>query len=157
MANKNAKEEGRQVTNDEVTGFVNQLVAARTLFETNSDVSNTILWVDDRPDNNIYERNALKLIGFEFDLALSTTEALKLLKEKKYSAIISDMGRVEGPEEGYVLLKEVRKTDKVTPYFIYAGSNSQEHKREAQEKGAQGSTNRSSDLIELITKHVRPN
>lgn len=157
LANKNAEAEGRQVTSDEVTGFANQLVAAKTLFETNSDISNTILWVDDRPDNNTYEREALGLIGFGFDLALSTREALQLLKEKKYSAIISDMGRVEGPQEGYVLLKEVRKTDKVTPYFIYAGSNLPEHKREAQEKGAQGSTNRSSELIELITKYVRPN
>ncbi len=156
LAYKNAEAEGRHVASDDVTGIANQLVAAKTLFETNSETSNTILWVDDRPDNNTDEREALGLIGFKFDLALSTSEAIKLLKQKKYSAIISDMGRVEGPKEGYVLLNEIRKTDKATPYFIYAGSNLPEHKREAKEKGAQGSTNHASELIELITKHVRP-
>ena len=157
LAKENAKSEGRQVTKDEITGIANQIVTAKTLFETNSEIANTILWVDDRPDNNIYERSALELIGFKFDLALSTKEALKLLSQKKYVAIISDMGRVEGPREGYVLLKEVRKKNTTIPYFIYAGSNLPEHKREAEEKGAQGSTNRSSELIELITTYVRPN
>jgi hypothetical protein len=66
------------------------------------------------------------------------------------------MGRVEGPKEGYVLLKEIRKLNKQIPFFIYAGSNLLEHKMEAQEKGAQGSTNRATELIELITTHVQP-
>lgn len=156
LAKESAKSEGRQVTKNEITDFANQIVSAKTLFETNSETSNTILWVDDRPDNNIHERKALELIGFEFDLALSTTEALKLLSKKNYVAIISDMGRVEGPQEGYVLLKEVRKTNKTIPYFIYAGSNLPQHKMEAQEKGAQGSTNRSNELIELIKTYVQP-
>ncbi len=87
--------------------------------------------------------------------ALSTIEALKLLSKKNYVAIISDMGRVEGPTEGYSLLEEVRKTNKTVPYFIYAGSNLPEHKREALERGAQGSTSRSNELIQLITTHLR--
>lgn len=64
---------------------------------------------------------------------------------------------LKAPKEGYILLSEIRKINKSIPYFIYAGSNLPEHKREAQEKGAQGSTNRPSELIELITKHVRSN
>jgi CheY-like chemotaxis protein len=157
LAKETAKSEGRQVTKNEVADFANQIVTAKTLFETNSDVPNTILWVDDRPDNNIYERGALELIGFTFDLALTTKEALELLAHKKYVGIISDMGRVEGPKEGYVLLKEVRKTNKTIPFFIYASSNLLEHRKEAQEMGAQGSTNRSSELIDLIKTYVRPN
>ncbi len=157
LAKESAKSEGRQVKKDEVTDFANQIVTAKTLFETSSETPNTILWVDDRPENNIHERNALELIGFSFDLALTTKEALKLLAKKKYVAIISDMGRVEGPQEGYVLLKEVRKTNTTIPYFIYAGSNLPEHKIQAKENGAQGSTNRSSELIGLIKTYVRPN
>ena len=116
--------------------------------------SNTILWVDDRPNNNIYERQAFESIGFKFDLALSTQEAMSKFKNDKYVAIISDMGRREGPREGYVLLREIRKKDKQIPFFIYAGSNLLEHKIEAQEKGAQGSTNIGTDLIDLVTSHV---
>ena len=64
------------------------------------------------------------------------------------------MGRVQGPREGYVLLEKVRQTDKATPYFIYAGSDSPEHKKEAEQRGAQGTTNRPHDLIEMVTKYV---
>lgn len=157
LANKSAMSEGRQVTKNEITDFANQIVDAKTLFTTNSETTNMILWVDDRPDNNVQERKALELIGFKFDLALSTIEALELLSKKMYVAIISDMGRMEGPQEGYVLLEKIRKTDKTIPYFIYAGSNLPKHKMEAREKGAQGSTNRSAELIELIKTYVRPN
>lgn len=96
-----------------------------------------ILWVDDRPDNNAYERRALETLGFQFTLALSTREALERLSSNRFAAIISDMGRNEGPREGYVLLEAVRATDRATPFFIYAGSNSPAHKREAVTRGAQ--------------------
>jgi hypothetical protein len=59
---------------------------------------------------------------------------------------------VEGAREGYVLLEKVRQTDKATPYFIYAGSNSAEHKKEAEQRGAQGTTNDPKELIDLVTK-----
>ncbi|MEO1402601.1 MAG: hypothetical protein AAFV72_15335 [Cyanobacteria bacterium J06635_1] len=36
----------------------------------------SVLWVDDRPNNNIYERQALKALGASFVLATSTDEAL---------------------------------------------------------------------------------
>jgi CheY-like chemotaxis protein len=157
LANAIAKHEERVAENDDIALTVNQLANAKKYLNTDSGKSNTILWVDDRPDNNIYERKAFETIGFKFDLALSTKEALTLLSKNKYVAIISDMGRVEGPKEGYVLLREVRQKDKQIPFFIYAGSNLLEHKVEAQEKGAQGSTNRSDELIDLVTTHIQPN
>jgi CheY-like chemotaxis protein len=156
LASESAKHEGRTMQEKDITEVANRIVNAKSFFETQQIKDNTILWVDDRPNNNIYERQSLELIGFKFDLAQSTQEALKKLKSNKYVAIISDMGRVEGPREGYVLLKEVRKTNKTTPFFIYAGSNLLEHKIEAQEKGAQGSTNIATELIDLITSHVQP-
>jgi CheY-like chemotaxis protein len=155
LANAKAKSEGREIESGDITEAANQLVNAKNYLNSISDKPNTILWVDDRPNNNIYERSAFETLGFKFDLALSTKEALTKISKNKYAAIISDMGRVEGPKEGYVLLKEVRKKDKQIPYFIYAGSNLAEHKIEAQEKGAQGSTNRADELIDLVTTHVQ--
>lgn len=35
-----------------------------------------ILWVDDRPENNVYERKTLEQYGLKFTLALSTQQAL---------------------------------------------------------------------------------
>ncbi|HML83870.1 MAG TPA: response regulator, partial [Bacteroidales bacterium] len=79
--------------------------------------SKTILWVDDRPENNIYVRKAFEAQGLQVSLALSTNEAISLLEIYTYNVIISDMGRKEGAQEGYVLLEMVRKMGVRTPFY----------------------------------------
>lgn len=118
------------------------------------DWHNRILWVDDRPENNVYERQAMEAMGLEFTLALSTDEALHVLSTRRFAAIISDMGRKEGAQEGYKLLEALRGRDKTTPFFIYAGSNQPKHRREAILRGAQGSTNIAEDLVEMVTRSL---
>lgn len=115
---------------------------------------NHILWVDDRPENNTYERQAFEGVGLRFTLALSTDEAFERLSQTKYAAIISDMGRREGPREGYVLLDRLRKEGDRTPLFFYATSNAPEHKRETREHGGQGCTNNAQELFEMVTRGV---
>lgn len=115
---------------------------------------NTVLWVDDRPENNVYERQAFEAVGITFALALSTSEALDRLSQQRFAAIISDMGRKEGPREGYVLLDALRQKGDQTPFFIYAGSNAPEHKREASKHGGQGSTNNAQELFQMVTRSV---
>jgi CheY-like chemotaxis protein len=119
--------------------------------------SKRILWVDDRPENNVYERKAFESLGVIVSTALSTNEALEMIAKNNYSAIISDMGRNEGPREGYVLLEKIRKSGNRTPFFIYAGSNLPEHKKMAIEKGAQGSTNRAQELFEMVINDMSLN
>ena len=116
-----------------------------------------VLWVDDRPNNNTHERKAMELVGIEFTLALSTAEALEMLSKRRFAAIISDMGRREGPREGYVLLEALRRVDTHTPYFIYAGSNAPAHKREAAARGAQGTTNHPGELFEMVMRALPEN
>jgi hypothetical protein len=41
---------------------------------------NRILWVDDNPDNNIYERRAFEAVGLKLVLATSTAEALNIIQ-----------------------------------------------------------------------------
>lgn len=113
---------------------------------------NKILWVDDRPENNVFERQAFEAMGLEFTLALSTQEALRVLDTQRFAAIISDMRRKEGPKEGYVLLEAVRATDMATPFFIYTGSRALQHRREAALRGAQGATNIAEELVEMVTR-----
>ena len=109
-----------------------------------------ILWVDDRPENNVYERQAFESQGMEFSLALSTDEALESLKTNKFAAIISDMGRKEGAQEGYVLLDKLRAMGDKTPFVIYGSSNLPEHKKMARERGAIDSTNRADELFQTV-------
>ena len=115
---------------------------------------NHILWVDDQPENNTYERQAFKAMGIRFTLALSTDDAFERLMQNQYAAIISDMERQEGPREGYVLLDRLRQQGDQTPLFFYASSNAPEHKRETREHGGQGCTNNAQALFEMVTKAV---
>jgi CheY-like chemotaxis protein len=119
---------------------------------TGDDFGSHILWVDDRPENNTYERQAFEAIGLRFTLALSTDEAFERLSQARYAAIISDMGRREGPREGYVLLDRMRKEGDRTPLFFYAASSAPEHKRETREHGGQGCTNNAQELFEMVTR-----
>lgn len=120
--------------------------------EVRNDWRSQILWVDDRPQNNLYERRAMESMGLEFTLAESTEEALAILSTRRFAAIISDMGRREGPREGYRLLEAFRAKDKATPFFIYAGSNAPQHLREAALRGAHGTTNVPGQLIDMVTR-----
>lgn len=113
-----------------------------------------ILWVDDRPENNVYERNMLERYGLVFTLALSTQQALKCMEHDKFALVISDMGRKEGEREGYVLLDEIRKIDKKIPFIIYAGSRNEEHINETFNHGGQGCTNASGELVDLVIKNL---
>lgn len=115
---------------------------------------NHVLWVDDRPTNNIHERRAFEAVGLRFTLAESTQEALGLLAKQQFAAIVSDMGRREGPREGYVLLDTIRKQNNKTPLFFYASSNAPEHKRETAEHRGQGCTNSAQELFQMVTKAV---
>lgn len=113
-----------------------------------------VLWVDDRPENNINERDAFEAMGITFSLALSTDEALTQVDKHRFAAIISDMGRKEGPREGYVLLDKLRDSGNDTPLFFYASSNSSEHKRETIKHGGQGATNNPQELFRMVMRAV---
>ena len=113
-----------------------------------------ILWVDDRPENNVYERKALEKYGISFHIALSTEQALRIMETNDFSLIISDMGRKEGKDEGYVLLDKVRKTNKSIPFLIYAGSRKEEHIKETIRRGGQGCTNDPTELVNLVISNM---
>jgi CheY-like chemotaxis protein len=129
--------------------------AQQVIDASGNDWRKQILWVDDRPDNNIYERRAFEPLGITFTLASSTDEALQVLSKRKFGAILSDMGRKEGPREGYVLLDALRQRGDRTPFIIYAGSNSPKHRREAETHGAQGCTNNAQELFQMVREVLR--
>lgn len=131
----------------EIANVVEQAATPRALNRLNAA---RILWVDDRPENNIQERRALEALGIRITLSTSTNDALEKTLLSRYDAIISDMGRPPDPRAGYTLLDALRQRKDRTPFVIYAGSNSVEHKVEAKQHGALGSTNRAQELIQLI-------
>jgi CheY-like chemotaxis protein len=110
----------------------------------------TVLWVDDNPTNNTYERKALEALGVTFVLAKSTDEALDKLRPQSIDLIISDMGRPSDSQAGYTLLDKLRASGDRTPFVIYAGSRASEHRAEARRRGAIGCTNRPDELFEMV-------
>lgn len=91
-----------------------------------------VLWVDDRLEANVYERARLAEAGWRVVQAESTGSALERAhNDGPFSAIISDMARVEGggrlnPRAGLDLLKELRGNGDNTPVVFYSSSRSLE-------------------------------
>lgn len=54
------------------------------------------------------------------------------------------------------MLEEIRKNDKEIPFIIYAVKR-KEHVDEAIKRGAQGCTNESEELIDLVIKNLLKN
>lgn len=156
LAVAQVKKEARPSVDDinEVVGTVRESSVFGTHSSGSSGWHDRVLWVDDHPDNNIHERNAFEAMGISFTLAESTGEALEELRERRFAAIISDMGRREGPREGYVLLDKIRDLKNETPFFIYSSSDLPEYRLETLEHGGQGSTNDAQKLFRMVMRAV---
>jgi len=78
----------------------------------------SLIWVDDRPQNNVYERKSLEALGIRVTISESTEDALEKVQSNRYDAIISDMGRPPDSQAGYTLLAELRKRKIDTPHHL---------------------------------------
>lgn len=116
-----------------------------------------VLWVDDRPGNNVLERRSLEALGLQFDLATSTDEALSKVKSEQFDVIISDMGRPPDQTAGYTLLDALRSSGNQTPFIVYAGSRAPQHQSELKRRGGLGCTNRPDELFELVLEALDRN
>lgn len=115
----------------------------------------TVLWVDDVPKNNSYFVEQLTNLGIKVDLALSTAEGISLFSRRKYSCVLSDMGRheegAENSDAGLDLLKAVRSRDAQVPFIIFCSTRGvREHGAEALQLGATGITASSTELSGLL-------
>jgi CheY-like chemotaxis protein len=138
---------------------IDQIVdAVQTAMQSPSDGSidwdDQILWVDDRPRANANERRAFEAYGIHFSQAVNTQQALDLLNGENFIAIISDMARAEGEQEGLVLIDEVRKFDRKTPIFIYSTPKSDPEIAEIKRRGAQAVVTDPRDLFKTVVDFV---
>ena len=115
-----------------------------------------ILWVDDYPDNNAYEVEALQRKGVVVDLARSTAEAMRAVGRapQPYDAVITDMGREEHgearPQAGLQLIRGLREQDVTSPVIVYASACAVGGAREELAKlGVQG-TSSATVLLEIL-------
>jgi CheY-like chemotaxis protein len=111
-----------------------------------------VLWVDDRPQNNRYERQALEALGIRIDLSTSTDSALEMAAEVPYRLIISDLGRPGEPRAGFTLLDALKRRRAHIPVVLYTGSASATDVAEARSHGAAGRTASPRELIAIVTE-----
>ena len=118
-----------------------------------------ILWVDDNPDYNTNERQAIRNLwkNAQFELAKSTDEALRLLKADpgRFALVISDMSRPGDREAGFTLLRSMRDAGMSIPTIFYAAAASLGREAEAQRLGATGITNDPNQLVKLVGEAMR--
>ena len=117
----------------------------------------SILWVDDRPENNAFYIEALRSNEIRVVEALSTEDALATLKAdgSGFQAIISDMGRKEGVRyratAGLELIRRVRETNAEIPILIFATREAvADYGDKVRELGGQGITDSIVELLRLL-------
>jgi CheY-like chemotaxis protein len=119
-----------------------------------------ILWVDDQWEEDAAEIVTFESIGLPVMAVRSTKEALVIISriekgDRVCAAVISDIARVEGPREGYVLLDAIRTRGHSIPFFIYSSSADEEDRREVLEHGGQGCTSDDQELFGMVIAEFR--
>jgi CheY-like chemotaxis protein len=83
----------------------------------------TVLWVDDYPENNAFERDALLRKQITVVQAASTREAVGQATSRSFDAIITDMGReADGEDAGLELLNALKQHNIAAPVIVYASA-----------------------------------
>lgn len=80
-----------------------------------------VLWIDDHPGNNSWERRTLGTFGVEFVTVETTSSALDVLGREPFDAIISDIGRDSGPS-GLAALPALHAAAPGVRVIFYVGS-----------------------------------
>jgi CheY-like chemotaxis protein len=114
-----------------------------------------ILWVDDKPEGNIFERQSLEALGMTCVLARSTSEAIRVFDEQRFDVILSDVKRPEGDRAGFDLLTDLRRGGVKTPFIFYTGYGSSKLAAEARKLGAHGFTNQPDELFRLVLHSLK--
>jgi CheY-like chemotaxis protein len=117
--------------------------------------AHAVLWVDDHPENNALLIEQLQQNAVRVDLAKSTNEALSYLRQRRYGAVLSDMGRTENgtniPDAGMRLLSAIRDSDRNIPILFYTSSfAATEYAEEATAAGANVITSSPTVLFEHL-------
>ena len=86
--------------------------------------SSRVLWVDDHPADNEWERRHLRPEGILFDNVVSTIEAIEQLSFSRYDLVITDLGRLDSSDRsraaGTDLLGHPVISDGGPPVIVYA-------------------------------------
>lgn len=132
----------------EISGSQGLLVGRRAQRVAQIIQGAQILWVDDKQSEIISERRILHYLGIFVDVARTSTEALSMIPQQEYDAVISNIARPDlGEERIDKFLADIRKQDpKLSSSTIFYVGNL----RPGVPPYAFGITNRPDELIHLV-------
>jgi CheY-like chemotaxis protein len=115
----------------------------------------SVLWVDDRPENNALLIDQLMSDGVQVETARTTAEGLALATRNDYGAVITDMGRLEDgrqhPQAGLDLVRQLRAEGVRTPVLMFTSSRTvRERGEDVRAAGAQAVTSSGVDLVGFL-------
>jgi CheY-like chemotaxis protein len=133
---------------------IDALVAQVPRLATQPRGSHRVLWVDDNPANNEYERSLLRPDGIVFDNVVSTAEAIAQLTTSTYDLVITDLGRRRSSDRSHVAGRALLEHPVIThggpPIIVYAGREATRQETELLALGAFGVSQDREHLLELV-------
>ncbi|WP_439376654.1 hypothetical protein [Amycolatopsis lexingtonensis] len=102
-----AKDKGHGAVRPDLTSIGSKSVLAR------------VLWVDDLPDNNVYETLALERLGKLVTVATSTETARVYLSQLEFAVVVTDLTRSGDPQAGLEFIQETRAAGNTIPIVVY--------------------------------------
>lgn len=112
-----------------------------------------ILWVDDRPDGNLYETIALERFGRFVTKATSTEAALRYLAELDFALIITDVARGGDAQAGEDLIRKVRGDGRSVPIVVYT-TGAVAQRRHLLDAGADAVVDVPDDLVDEVNARI---
>lgn len=113
-----------------------------------------VLWVDDKPSNNEYERKRLRVQGLVFDCVVSTEEARQQLENETYDLVITDLSREHSSDRsvtaGEDFLDQPILKNGGPPVIVYAGHWAMAKRADLLAQGALEVTNDRAVLLRTV-------
>lgn len=107
------------------------------------------LWVDDEPDNNVYETLTLTRLGVFVTNTTSNDAARLYLARIHFDLVITDLGREGTTDNGFVLVDELHTTRPQLPIVVYT-ANADRYRAELQGAGACAVADQPAPLIDAV-------
>jgi CheY-like chemotaxis protein len=115
-----------------------------------------LLWVDDLPDNNIYESTVLQSLGYVITAATTTEAGLSYLASLDFDIVLTDMRRGERPLAGVELLQGMRERGLSQPVVVYMGNVKDHRAAQAANAGAAATFDAPGELIAGVLRLCPP-
>jgi CheY-like chemotaxis protein len=81
-----------------------------------------ILWIDDQPANNAWERRMLRELGAHVTAVTQTATALDCLGAEPFDVVLSDIARRDRRDEGLISLPQINAVAPRTAVIFYVGA-----------------------------------